>query len=120
MPTNHSTRTNPARSTPPSPPNWLTIIDGWVRDPAVRAFALTILGMTLLGLALIVGLAGGAIGAFINTMLPNVTSRVVASAVGATVTGGGIWLARRRRPRRHPAITPEPSAANSHPAQLTD
>ncbi len=113
--------TSSARSTSPtdpadapvSSPNLLTIIDGWVRDPAIRAFALTIIAMVLLGLALIVGLASGAIAAFITAVLPNVTSRVIAGAVGATATGGGIWLSRRQRIRRRATITPEPPAASS-------
>lgn len=112
MPT---TRSNAAEPTPPSSPTFPTIIDGWVRDPAVRAFALTILAMVLIGLALIVGLASGAIGAFINAVLPGLMAKAIAGAVGATVSGGVIFLARRRgRARRaNPTGTTTPASPTS-------
>jgi membrane protein implicated in regulation of membrane protease activity len=111
MPTTRTTRT-----TPPGSPSWLTVIDGWVRDPAIRAFALTILAMTLIGFALIIGLASGAIAAFINAMLPNLMAKAIAGTVGATATGSTIWLVRRRRARRtNPTgvATPKPPPMNS-------
>lgn len=90
----------PTDSTARSSSTLLTIVDGWVRDPAIRAFALTILAMMLIGLALIVGLASGAIGAFINAVLPGLMAKAIAGAVGTTIGGGTILLARRRRARR--------------------
>jgi hypothetical protein len=99
MPTTRSPRTTPADPTPPSSPTLLTIVDGWVRDPAIRAFALTILAMVLIGLALIVGFATGATGVFINAVLPSLMAKTIAGTIGTTIGGGAIVLTRRRRAR---------------------
>ncbi|MDX8031011.1 hypothetical protein SK803_12350 [Lentzea sp. BCCO 10_0856] len=92
----------------------ITIIDGWLREPQIRAFMLTILAMVLIGLVLIVGLASGALGALINTVLPSLTAKVIAMTIGTTLSGGAIaWTRRRRVKRRN---NPADTAAPTRPA----
>lgn len=97
MPSNRDDPSN--RSAPPSiPEGWRNTIDGWLRDPPIRTFALVTLVTLLLGIALIVGLASGALAAVANALLPSVLAKAIAGGA-LTATCGGTWLVRRRRRR---------------------
>ncbi|MGI9003982.1 MAG: hypothetical protein ACR2GH_20425 [Pseudonocardia sp.] len=85
---------------PPASEGWRITIDSWVRDPAIRTFALIVLGMCLATAALVVGLATGTLITALNTVLPNLLTRMIA-LVGLALTGTGGWLVKRHRARSH-------------------
>lgn len=107
-------------TTPPAPEDWRTTIDGWVRDPAIRNFGLTTLAVLLAGLALVVGLASGALAAIVSTLLPNLLAKTIAGGT-LSAASGGLWLLKRRRDRRKAAAastiprTPQTPSSNDSP-----
>lgn len=78
--------TNKTTSRQTTPEDWRTTIDGWVRDPAIRKFGLTTLAVLLAGLALVVGLASGAVLTALNLMLPNLISKAIVGGCPRTTS----------------------------------
>lgn len=95
--------TNRNTTPQPNPEGWRTTIDGWVRDPAIRNFGLTTLVVLLIGTALVVGLASGALLAAVNTLLPNLFAKAIAG--GVISAGSTLWVLKGRANRRAKAAT---------------
>jgi hypothetical protein len=97
---------------------WVTVIDGWVRDPKIRTDALIALAMVLAAAAITVALATGAVGTTVDVLLPSVLSKLIAAAGGASAGGTLIWWARHRRHGQDAnAQEPLPSGQSPSPAQ---
>lgn len=78
--------------------NWRTIIDGWVRDPAIRQYSLIVLGMLLIGAILFLGLASGLLLTALNAVLPTLLAKTLTiGAVSATAGSLGWWWHRHKR-----------------------
>jgi hypothetical protein len=81
--------------------NWRTVIDGWVRDPAIRQYSLIVLGMLLVGVMLPLGLASGLLLTALDAVLPTLLAKTLtAGALGTAGSLGWWWHRRRRRPER--------------------
>lgn len=101
----------------PQSPTWLTVIDGWVRDPKIRLDALIALAMTLAAAAITVAIASGAAGTAMDALLPSVLSKFVA---GSVVTGTGCtWVWWQRRKRHKSTAAEELPLASHHPGVST-
>lgn len=93
------------------PEGWRTTIDGWVRDPAIRQHGLIALAMLLSTTVLIFSLATDALVAAVNTLLPSLLAKAIASGtLGAASTG---WWLRRRTCRQsaEAAVSTAPTEA---------
>lgn len=109
----------------PIPPNptWVTVVDGWVRDPKIRLDALIALAMLLAAAAITIALTTGAAAAAINVLLPSVFSKMVA---GSVTTGAGCaWICWQRRKRSRaataaPALLPHQRSNPATPEAADD
>jgi hypothetical protein len=92
MTTNHTGKSRNSDS-------WRTVIDGWVRDPAIRQYSLIVLSMLLIGAVLFLGLVSGLLLTALNAVLPTLLAKTLTvGALGATGSLGWWWY--RRRPKR--------------------
>lgn len=86
--------------------SWQTVIDGWVRDPAIRRYSLIVLGMLLISAILFLGLASGLLLTALNAVLPTLLAKTLTvGALGATGSLGWWWHHRHpnheQRPHRY-------------------
>lgn len=91
------------RAAPLTP--WSVVVDGWVRDPAIRRDALIALVLVLIAAVAAVCAVTGALGPLVREATGDVVVRVVAGSVlgGGGLAYGGLRLRRRRTCRAEQA-----------------
>jgi hypothetical protein len=97
-----------ARAAPPA--SWSAVVDGWVRDPAIRRDALIALVLVLIAAVAAICAVTGALGPLVREATGNTVVRLVAGSVlgGGGLAYGGLRLRRRRtrRAEQAAALTP--------------
>ncbi|MFR9807405.1 hypothetical protein ACL02T_34715 [Pseudonocardia sp. RS010] len=88
------------RTTAPTATSWRETFDKWINEPAIRSFALVVLGMVLGTAVLVAGFASGVIASIVATVLPNFTAKLIAGGVATLLSGVGCWALRRRKRQR--------------------
>jgi len=80
--------------------SWHETIDGWIRDPAIRRYSLTVLAMFLTAAILISSIAIAGLSAVTNSV--PVSPYVKITKIFTTIFGASSisWLIRNRRRRR--------------------
>jgi hypothetical protein len=92
-------------------PRWPEIIDGWVRNPAIRRDGIRVLAMlfTCIVLALAVLTCSGHIATVWHWTLSTPTGRVFGGCTAATIL---TWMGIRRARRNHPSSVLKTRARN--------